>query len=451
MNTTSLKRKIINYLPICFYPFAKKILKLYYILRAKYVYYHNLNNKKRYYLHTRKQYKENLYILNKKLSSEDEKIRCIFFALFSSSWKYDGIYQLMEKNSHFDPIILVCPIVNYGQDNMLQRMEDCYDYMKKKGYKVLKSFDSEKNTYIDVIHELNPDIIFYTNPYKGLIDNRYYIDQFNHILTVYVPYAFMNSCDYNMFHNLELHNLVWRYYAETFEHKSYAKRYAVNKGKNVVVSGYPGIDSYLLNTNIKVNFPQKVIIWAPHHTINSKNIVNYSCFLKYYNFMVKTAEKYQDKVHFVFKPHPLLKNKLYKLWGKEKTDSYYHLWDSMPNTSLNDGEYVDLFLTSDAMIHDSGSFLTEYLYTHKPVMRTMNDIDPKTMYNDFALDALDVYYKGYSEEDIEIFIQNVIKGVDPMKEKREKFYKARLLPPNGKLPSQNILDDIIESIKKIRV
>lgn len=153
----------------------------------------------------------------------------------------------------------------------------------------------------------------------------------------------------------------------------------------------------------------------------------------------------------VIKPHPLLRNKLNNLWGEEKTDAYYRLWETMPNTSVNEGEYIDLFLESDAMIHDSGSFLTEYLYTHKPVMRTMNDVGPKTMYNDFALDALDVCYKGYNEQDIEQFIQNVIDGVDPMKEARVKFYQERLLPPNGKLPSENIVNDIIDSIKNQRV
>ena len=155
--------------------------------------------------------------------------------------------------------------------------------------------------------------------------------------------------------------------------------------------------------------------------------------------MIEMTRKYEDKVFFVFKPHPLLRNRLNLLWGKEKTDAYYHLWDTMQNASINEGDYIDLFLESDAMIHDSGSFLTEYLYAHKPVMRTMNDVDPKTM------------YKAYNEQDIEKFIQNVIDGVDPMKEVREKFYQERLLPPYGKLASENIVNDIIDSIKNQRV
>ena len=71
-----------------------------------------------------------------------------------------------------------------------------------------------------------------------------------------------------------------------------------------------------------------------------------------------------------FKPHPILKPKLYKhaLWGKERTDAYYHCWETMENTQLEMSDYIDLFMTSDAMIFDSVSFMTEYLYTKKPAL-----------------------------------------------------------------------------------
>lgn len=399
-----------------------------------------------------KLHKESLQKLNNK-----KQIKCVFFAIYDSTWKYDGVFKLMMKDNRFKPIVLVCPVVNYGRQHMLQTMEKAYTCYRDKGYETIRSYDETSNIYIDVRRDINPDIIFYTNPYKGLIDEKYYIDNFYDILTVYVSYNYGNSRDYNMFFNLPMHNLTWRNYAETSFHKSYAETYATNHGKNVVVTGYPGIESFISSDYkpkdvwIDKNHIKKRIIWAPHHSIEPVGIVYYSCFLKYMDFMLFMASKYQKSIELCFKPHPLLRSKLNILWGQEKTDAYYHQWETMPNTSVNEGEYIDLFLESDAMIHDSGSFLIEYLYTKKPVMRTMNDVDPKTMYNDFALDALEVYYKAYNEQDIEQFIQNVIDGVDPMKEARDKFYQERLLPPNGKLPSENIVNDIIDSIRTQRV
>lgn len=61
-----------------------------------------------------------------------ENIRCIFFALFEEVWKYDNLYKLMEESDRFTPTILVCPIVNYGRQNMLHRMNQCYDSFKKR-------------------------------------------------------------------------------------------------------------------------------------------------------------------------------------------------------------------------------------------------------------------------------------------------------------------------------
>ena len=396
----------------------------------------------------KKQQKESLAKLKDK-----RQIRCVFFALFEEIWKVDDVYRLMANNSRFDPIILVCPIVNYGHDNMVERMNICYDSFKNKGYRVFKAYNESDNSYVDVIKDINPDIIVYTNPYKGLIDGRYYITKFSQILTIYTPYYFGEWNKYKIMYDLLFHNLLWRYYIETPILGDLSKKYSRNKGRNTVVVGYPGIEklitqNYALSPNIWKEglSTKKRIIWAPHHTIEKTEVCNYSCFLKYSDFMIKMANKYKDKVQLAFKPHPLLRNKLNLLWGKDRTDAYYYCWDQMPNACLKGGDYVDLFRTSDAMIHDSGSFIAEYLYVNKPVMRTMTKTPLSEEFNPFALSCLEQYYLANSEEDIEQFILNVINNVDPLKEKRTKFVNEVLMP-NGS-PSQNIVNDIVDSIDR---
>ncbi len=375
---------------------------------------------------------------------DKETINCVFFALFEEVWKYDKVYQKMAQNPRFNPVVLVCPIVNYGRENMIDRMEHCFASFKKKGYNVIQSYDPKTNTYIDVRKTLQPDIVFYTNPYRGLIDDRYYISKFKDILTVYVPYFMNSNKDYQMACNLEMHNLVWRRYSETEYHRQLSIKYALNKGINVVNSGYPGIEAYLFNKCQNKIDDRKCIIWAPHHTIEPVGIIFYSCFLKYCDTMIEFAKKYSESVRFVFKPHPLLRNKLNEKWGREKTDAYYHLWEKMENTSLNEGAYENLFIESDGMIHDSASFIVEYLYLNKPVMRTLNGEDLSAMYNPFGLQCINNHYLASYEQDIETFIQNIIKGEDPMREQRSKFINDVLMPKGS--PSQNIVDDILNSI-----
>lgn len=86
--------------------------------------------------------------------------------------------------------------------------------------------------------------------------------------------------------------------------------------------------------------------------------------------MVTFAQKYKDKVQIVFKPHPMLYRTLceHSEWGKERTDAYYSMWNNMSNTQLEEGDYTELFMQSDAMIHDCGSFILEYLAVDKPCM-----------------------------------------------------------------------------------
>ena len=391
-------------------------------------------------------------------SINKEKITCVFLVTFEQTWKYEYVYREMVKNHRFNPILLVCPVVNYGRDNMIERLNSSTQYFKKNGYNVLCAYNEKNDEYVDIRKDINPDILFYTNPYKGLIDDRYYIDKYLDKLTVYVPYAINNNSDFSYTYNLPFHNFLWRNYIESEIHLGYVKNNTLCKGDNAKCVGYPGIEGLIRNahpTDVDWKLKDKLrkrIIWAPHHTIGSNEMksVVYSCFLTYCNFMITLSEKYKDKVQFVFKPHPLLKNKLDFLWGKDRADDYYTKWKNMYNTAFHDGDYVDLFLTSDAMIHDSGSFIAEYLYVNKPVMRTMNDIDPEKMYNTFALRCLDHYYKAYNEQDIEQFIQNVINDVDPLKEQRTKFVNDVLMP-KGAMPSENIINDIIDSIEHQRV
>ena len=166
--------------------------------------------------------------------------------------------------------------------------------------------------------------------------------------------------------------------------------------------------------------------------------------------MLELAEKYKDKVQFVFKPHPLLKNNLYQhpVWGKDRTDAYYETWANGENMAIAEGEYIDLFNSSDAMINDSASFTFEYLYMNKPCL-FLSNYDRQKDANVAALKAYDSWYHATTETEIEKFIEDVvIAGKDMMKDKRKAFYEEVLLPPNGKSVAENILDDIVNELRR---
>ena len=190
---------------------------------------------------------------------------------------------------------------------------------------------------------------------------------------------------------------------------------------------------------------KKKVIFAPHHSIDNPKYP--SVFLEVCEEMLKVAEKYSKDIQFVFKPHQVLKFKLQQLWGVEKTEEYYKRWDALENTQLVSDGYVDLFLTSDAMIHDCGSFTTEYLFTQKPVMYMCSGSDMTDKFNEFGIHSFNCHYQGRSSDDIERFLQEVvIEGNDPMRPKREQFFEEYLKPKDGLLPSQKIIQVLEEMI-----
>ena len=285
----------------------------------------------------------------------------------------------------------------------------------------------------------------------GAFPPKFFVYHYRDKLTCYVPYGFSSLNMKGVNYDLIFHNLVGLHFVETDIHKQLAAQYARNKGENVVVTGYPGTEVFLRSDYTPKNVwkeqpvSKKKVIWAPHHTIDSN--LELSTFLLNCDKMVTLAEKYKDSIQFAFKPHQLLKFKLQQLWGMEKTEAYYKKWDSMENAQLVNDGYVDLFLTSDAMIHDSGSFTTEYLFTQKPVMYLCRNTEMKDKFNEFGIHSFDCHYQGRTALDVERFLQEVVlEGNDPMKPDRDRFFEDYLKPKDGLLPSQKILKILEEVI-----
>lgn len=380
---------------------------------------------------------------------EKEKIKIAFFILKSSVWKFEILYRLLENDEKFDPVIVICPYNSYGRETMLRYMNQAFEYFSSKGYNVAKTLDEKTGNWLNVKKEIKPDIVFFS-VHWNLTRPEYQIQNYTKILTCYSTYTFVISHLYQGYFNQEMQNLVWRYFVETKVHQKLAQEYARNKGTNVVVSGYPGMDILLQNDYQPVDVWKikdkkiKRIIWSPHHTITGfGSTLNYSTFLKYSEFMFNLAEKYSDQIQIAFKPHPILRSKLSldEVWGKDKTDKYFQKWTDLPNGQLNEGEYFDLFATSDGLINDSSAFVIEYLYTAKPMMFLENDEDVAGRMNEIGKKALTKLYIGKSKEDIEKFIADVIiNGNDTMKNERNEFFYSVIKPPNNVLASENIYE-----------
>ncbi len=333
-----------------------------------------------------------------------EKINVAFLVLEKSMWKTDLVYQAMEKHPQYSPIVLVIPRCNAS--DVEANTQSTEQFFLNKGYRVKRGEGLQSSLLA------KQDVIFFTHPHNDSLE-IYSISSLRNKLTCYVPYFEMLDLNYAIHFNGPTENLVWKFFQINEIHKNIAQKHAYNSGRNINVVGYPAMEALYSDVHYEnpwINPSLKKIIIAPHHSIANSSFLSNATFIENAEYLKALAEKYSDRVNFAFKPHPLLKDKLYQhpLWGKEKTDKYWDFWSANPNSQLEEGEYIGLFRESDGMIHDCTSFITEYLYTGKPALYLNANIRERL--NEYGKLGYDAMLKAEKQTDIEDFIVSVIKG-----------------------------------------
>lgn len=382
-----------------------------------------------------------------------KRVNVVFLAMSPDMWKYDRVYCKLVNDARFKPIIVTAMRNVPNVELRMQEQEAMVSYFSAKGYNVVRGYDVESKKWIK-LGKLRPDIIFHTQPYSKVIERA--LEFFNHlgVLHCYSPYSFqLSNVDWNWDNNLQQY--CWKIFYVCQRHLEQSECFSRVGRVNAIAAGYSLEEEYAevvkdtesANAAWK-NDGRKRVIWAPHHSIGENEWFKVSSFLEIADLMVKLREEYKEEVVFAFKPHPVLKTKLYNVWGQERTDAYYDDWAKSSSSFDAQGDYHALFAGSDAMIHCSGSFIVEYLYTGKPVAyvysKTRNPPDIGLIGNA----ALDAHYPIYNEIDIRHFLDEVILGGhDSMRVTRQKVVDKYLKSSNGKMFSENVYNSMVEGLR----
>lgn len=406
---------------------------------------------------------ENLVLLRQK--TENNKIVNITFLINFAITTMDKIIQLFEEDPRFNPTVIVIPYDPHALNifdkgltkHQIKEYVENYNYFIKKGFNVIKGYDIETRTLIDLEFELKPDILFYSTPWEPSLPEQFRIRNLpKNILFSYIPYGIYAAQMQEDQFNRELHNKAWKVFAETLKHKDLATKYSSTGASNVIVTGYPKMDPLIDGTHSKNPYSwkdethnKKRIIWAPHHSFGS-SVIGFSTFDKNYKSFLDYAKK-NSEIEWVFKPHPTLRysktyNEKEDNFSEENLEKYYNNWAKLANATVYEGgDYLNLFATSDAMITDSVSFLSEYLYVKKPGLFLTR---PSQKFNEYGEIIKNAWYQidGADFKAIEQFIDDVVlNGNDPLKNKRDDIYNT-YLNTNGITASEKIYDYIRGSL-----
>ncbi|ADE82334.1 CDP-glycerol glycerophosphotransferase family protein [Xylanibacter ruminicola] len=374
-----------------------------------------------------------------------KQINVAFFCMSVPMFKYEEVFRIMQEDPYFNPIFFIAPRKG-NIKNLLNEVSAMEMYCKDNRFPYVKL----KNKYLNIGQDVsiyNIDIAFYSQPYTRICCKEYYYDKLKDSLLCYTPYGYLIS--YTKHNYLSVLNLIaWKNFMPTSVSVRVAKEFNPSYN-NLYYLGYTGYDSYCKCKEYHwKSSNKKHVIWAPHHSIASKGWLHLSCFLDIYEYMIDLVKKYEKEIEFVFKPHPHLYPALCQEWGQQKADDYYNRWRSMPNTSINEGNAYEIFKSSDALIHDCGSFLLDYMFTKKPCLYIAFSGKLNVETAEDGTDAYNAHYHAYKKVDIEKFLQDIVcDGKDDMMTIREAVLNKYIKPENGYSASRNIVNNIKDSLQ----
>jgi hypothetical protein len=182
-------------------------------------------------------------------------------------------------------------------------------------------------------------------------------------LLIYVPYGVMLSMPSLNHYSGSKCFFVWRVFLESTWHKENLK---FVQGKRFEVSG-----TFSASSIPAIDYsPRREVLWAPHWSVGDSEY-NYSTFVDY---AMDFLEFVRDNRHiqFAIRPHQRLGIELANtgIMSERDYNSYLEQWAAEPNCRLSlNVTFEGDFDRSLCMITDSVSFLFDYSFTSKPLLR----------------------------------------------------------------------------------
>ncbi|AMD00097.1 CDP-glycerol glycerophosphotransferase family protein [Halomonas chromatireducens] len=385
--------------------------------------------------------------------ADGKKIRVLFLVRENQKWGAQSLYEELEKDIAFEPVVVVAPLKQLGRSvgkTQLLQLGENYSFFKNKNMNVELGYDQGRKCFIP-LKTFFPDVVFYDQPYGLSYSHRIEVVS-RYALTCYIPYGYglylareSGQLSSNFF------PLIWRVYLESRGLLNGWDDSPIVEYGNYIYLGYPKMDALLsqlprsrhagsrMGESVS---SEKVVVFAPHHSLESGHHNQYATFPWSGEDVLELARG-TPQFRWVFKPHPRLKYTLVKsgTMKADEVEKYYKSWRMLPNAEIvDDGDYLEILKHSDAMITDCGSFLLEYLITGKPLIHLVNS--DSQGYSSFGEEVVRNFYKAVDGESLSVLFERVVvNGDDFLYEERIR----NVCLPSG-VAGREIKDDLKRAI-----
>lgn len=390
---------------------------------------------------------------------QDKIVRVAFLVYSSSEWQCEAIYRAMESDPYFDPSIIICGYLHGTEESIRNTYINTCRYFRKRKYNVLYMGYSKRWLEREVLNDF--DIIFYIIPYRSVLI-PYSLNVEKQSITkilIHVPYGlYLVEPRKNYVELSPLFKMCWKCYAANELEKIYLSDKQRLNGYNIVAAGESKAD-YIRCNCIKSNDNiwkkgDTRIIWAPHFNLDDG--MN-GTFHENYMFLYNYAENHKD-ISWIVKPHPRME------WGvlefgvfntSEEYRNYLDMWQVLPNARvIEDEDYMEAFVTSDALIHDSLTFMAEYMMTGHQQLRLLPQNPRPLNIAGKKIAQMIRSVRGNDYKAIEYFIEDIKEKCDEGIEERKHFidqYMSGEARKKGISCARYIVEDIKKNIESGKV
>ena len=379
-----------------------------------------------------------------------ERLRAAFVVCDASMFSGESVFSLMLDDPRFDPSIAVVPRVSRGKDFLRATLEKTMSVLSGRyPERVRRLYDPDTGRAETL--EGKADIVFTSIVYQDqTLKGFTTVSMSKYALTVCLYYGYGGLFRTNGDKTVFLPDIVaaWRYFVSNEATRNLWVERNPMLAWNTVVGGYCKMDR--LAAAEPVRGKRRKVVIAPHHTIEKREDgLSLSTFPDHAEFFLRLPSLFPD-VDFTFRPHPLLFVRLAtaRWWGEEKTREYVERMKAHANVEFQQGgDYFETFASSDALIHDCGSFLAEYFYTGRPQCylsdgsgRLERQLLP------FSEKLYAHTYHAVTDDDIVRFIREVVvEGRDTMAADRAAFASEEVCV-NHPHASRAVIDSVLSSI-----
>ena len=378
----------------------------------------------------------------KNFKTQKRKIRFGVYIAYDSMFGGKKFCEIIKNDAAFEYVkFVIVPNTMRPKEQMIEVYNKTKEFFINHygNENIIDGYNEKTGEFYDRSDMF--DVVYVASPYeldKHKFHSLTYLSQQN-LLPFYIQYAFSHfKYGDHVIAAVPGISFLWRVFLNNkFEYEG-AKKFSLSSAKNAKISGYAKMDDF---ANLqKKDSDKKQIIIAPHHSVKSQ-MLQISNFL-YYSDLILELPKMFPKVDFIFRPHPhlFINLKNYGFWNDEKIKKYQSDIKSCMEYSTG-GDYLEIFANADGIIHDCGSFISEWLYSGKKGCFVSFDGAVFNQLSKFGKEALKFYDIAKNRDDIINYIKNV---------ENDKFINLDLkeVGENIMVNYPNASNFIVDEIKK---